>query len=193
MQIFSISSQIVSFPNYTSKNHALTVFRLVDYNPSSFDYSVFVKFHIMSSDTRFLTPDLKNLSEAEISIFDCNGFSARHLWSLITNFSTMRVFLRYVQEAAPFIVSQNHFVNCSTITMKIFALIRPFLNKELFDVMHFHSYGFETLHNHIPKELLPDEYGGSAGKLEELYVNTLRLIELQNDYLKDECNWKLLN
>jgi hypothetical protein len=32
-----------------------------------------------------------------------------------------------------------------------------------------HSNGFETLHQHIPREILPNEYGGEAGKLEELH------------------------
>lgn len=35
--------------------------------------------------------------------------------------------------------------------------------------VYVHSSGFETLHQHIPKECLPNEYGGEAGKLDEMY------------------------
>lgn len=34
--------------------------------------------------------------------------------------------------------------------------------------MHFHTTGIETLYEHVPKELLPEEYGGLAGKLSDL-------------------------
>ena len=34
---------------------------------------------------------------------------------------------------------------------------------------HIHSNGLETLHQHVPRKILPNEYGGEAGKLDELY------------------------
>lgn len=76
--------------------------------------------------------------------------------------------------------------------MKLIALVRPFLRKELFDVMHFHSSGYASLYEHIPRYMLPDEYGGMAGKLDEIYKKSLELVERQSDYLKDDKNWQLL-
>jgi hypothetical protein len=34
--------------------------------------------------------------------------------------------------------------------------------------MYIHSKGYETLHEHVPKKILPNEYGGNAGPLTEL-------------------------
>lgn len=147
---------------------------------------------MMISDTSFVTPNSMDLTEGELSIFDCEGFSARHFWKIVTNYSTLKLFLRYVQEAAPFRISQNHYVNCSPMMMKLIALVRPFLRKELFDVMHFHSSGYASLYKHIPRYMLPDEYGGMAGKLDEIYKKSLELVERQSDYLKDDKNWQLL-
>lgn len=76
--------------------------------------------------------------------------------------------------------------------MKLIALVRPFLRKELFDVMHFHSSGYETLYEYIPKNMLPNEYGGNAGKLDEIHKKSLELVERQKEYLKDDKNWQLL-
>lgn len=147
---------------------------------------------MMISDISFVTPSMRDLTEGELSIFDCKGFGARHFWKVLTNYSTLKLFLRYVQEAAPFRISENHYVNCSPMMMKLLALIRPFLKKEVFDVMHFHSSGYETLYEHIPRDMLPFEYGGTIGKVDDLYKKSLELVELQSEYLKDDKNWQLL-
>lgn len=48
---------------------------------------------------------------------------------------------------------------------KVLALMRPFMKKELMDVMHIHSSMDTFLDKHVPKAMMPDEYGGSAGKV----------------------------
>lgn len=72
-------------------------------------------------------------------------------------------------------------------------LIKPFVKKELFDVMHFHTSGYESLHEFIPKEILPNEYGGSGGPIDNFYQTSLEHLHRNSDYLKNDDNWKLLN
>lgn len=151
-----------------------------------------MKLYTMISDAAFVMP-ASELTVGEISIFDCNGFGARHFWKVLTNYSALQLFLRYVQEAVPFVINQNHYVNCSPIMMKLLALIRPFVRKELFDVMHFHSNGFGTLYEHLPRGALPIEYGGHGGEIDDMYKRTLLVLERHNEYLKNDTNWQLLD
>jgi hypothetical protein len=145
----------------------------------------------MFSDTRYVTLDANGLTEGEIGIMDFDGFSFRHFIKVASNLSAIRLYLKYVQEAVPFRIHQNHFVNCSSVLTKIMALVRPFMKKELFDVMHFHTAGYETLYEHVQREDLPEEYCGSAGKINNIFEEWLKKVEKQKDYLKDESNWKL--
>lgn len=43
--------------------------------------------------------------------------------------------------------------------------------------MHFHTSGLETVFDYIPREMMPDEYGGKAGKLSALSEQSLALIK----------------
>lgn len=51
----------------------------------------------------------------------------------------------------------------------IISWIKPFLKKKISDRMHFHPDGLESLYKFVPKEILPEEYGGNAGKLQEIH------------------------
>ena len=41
-------------------------------------------------------------------------------------------------------------------------MIKPFLSKQVRNSIHFHD-SLETLHQYVPKEILPTELGGSSG------------------------------
>lgn len=131
------------------------------------------------------------IAEGEVCIFDSKDFSIWHFLKLASNVPTVRLFMRYVQEAVPHRLIDNHFVNCSPILTKIIALIRPFMKKELFDTFHFHTGGFESLHEAVPKECLPNEYEGTVGPLEKYYDDFLRQMDEARDYLCDDRKWGL--
>lgn len=189
--MITIARHACPLPSYVDGKFKVTVFRLNDPDPNKYDVAENFKMFFMSSDVRFITPDEIGLTEGEIGIMDFSGFSFRHLWKVVANFSTIRLYLKYVQEAVPFKIHQNHFVNCSSVLTKIMTLVRPFIKKELFDVMHFHTAGYESLYEHVPKHLLPAEYGGDAGKIEDIFSEWFSVMEKHKEYLKDDLNWKL--
>ena len=41
-------------------------------------------------------------------------------------------------------------------------MIKPFLSEQVRNSIHFHD-SLETLHQHVPKDILPTELGGSSG------------------------------
>lgn len=88
----------------------------------------------------------------------------------------MKKYLKYVQEAAPFKVVQNHFINCPPTMEKFMALLRPFIKKEILESIKFHTNA-ESLFEYLPKDLLPDELGGTAGKCDEFHKEWLKVVE----------------
>lgn len=51
---------------------------------------------------------------------------------------------------------------------KVLAMMRPFMKKELMDAMHLHSTLDSFLDKHVTKDMMPNEYGGSAGQFGDL-------------------------
>ena len=188
---YLICSQVCPLPFYTQQNNKVTIFRLIDVDPNNYDAVDIFKLFFMMSDVRYITSDSIGLTEGEIGIMDFQGFSFRHFFKIATNLSVLRAYLKYVQETVPFRIHQNHFVNCSPTLTKIIALIRPFVKKELFDVMHFHTDGYESLYEHVPHEILPTIYGGVAGNIDDFFKDWKNVVESHQAYLKDESNWKL--
>lgn len=73
-----------------------------------------------------------------------------------------------LQEALPVRLKGLHFVNTPSWMDKVLALMRPFMKKELMDVMQLHNTTDSFVGKHIDRKFMPNEYGGEAGSLKEL-------------------------
>lgn len=170
--------QVFPMPTNTSENHKITISRLVDTNPDNYVYLDVIRTIVAMLDTRFVTVDSNELIDGEIGIIDMSGLGWRHFMKSASNLTTMKKYMKYVQEAAPFKVVQNHFVNCTPTMERFIAFLKPFMKKEILDSIKFHT-GTETLFEYVPKELLPVEYGGTAGKCDDHHKNWLKIVESQ--------------
>lgn len=131
---------------------------------------------LMIFDARFTMYDDYDatIASGEYFIIDGAGLSFRHFLQVVKNISTVRLYLRYLQEAAPFVIKNLHFVNGSSIVNRFFSLIKPILKKELLEVIHFHTHGFDSLHEFVSKDVLPEQYGGSLGPIEDIHKDVLK-------------------
>lgn len=169
--------RICPMPKATAENHRISVFRLVDPDPEKYVYLDVCRLVVTMLDVRFVTPDGNDdLSNGEIGVIDMSGFGFKHFLKSASSLSVMRNYLKYVQEAAPLKMIQNHFINCSPMMDKFMSLMRPFMKKEVMDTMKFHT-SLETLYDTISRELLPNEFGGSAGSIEDLHLEWSKYVE----------------
>lgn len=149
----------------TAENYKCCIMRLTDSNTEGFSFDSLIKAFFMVADVRLVSsdPDPNNLADGEVPIFDMKHVSIWHL--LKVTLSTLKLYFKYTQEAHPVRVQQIHIYNCTSFINRIMALIKPFLKPEVAARFQFHTPGSETLFNFIPREMIPDEYGGSAGPL----------------------------
>lgn len=175
-QVFR-TMQICPMPKTNMKNEKISIFRLVDPDPDKYVYLDLCRTVVSMFDVRFVTVcDVDDLTNGEVLITDMTGLSFKHLLKSATNLSLMKNYMKYVQEAVPIKIAQNHFINCPPIMSKFMTLIRPFLKKELLDEIKIHS-SLESLYEALPRELLPEEYGGTVGSFEDIHLDWMKCIE----------------
>lgn len=126
------------------------------------------------------------IASGECFIIDGKGVTFRHFLNIAKNMFTVRLYMKYMQEAAPFNIRQMHLVNVSSALSKVFFLVRPFFKQEVIDGMHFHTHGLDSLHEFLPKDLLPSEYGGVLGPVNNIHEPFMKLVEAKRfvDFLK---------
>lgn len=167
-------SQLVPLLERTPDNRRVTIIRLIDNDPDKINFDHVVKAFYMGADIRLATMD-EVWADGEIPIFDMTNTSWRHLMKVVL--SSVRLFMKYNQEAHPVTVRQVHIVNCNGIINTVLSIIKPMLKAEVAAYIHTHLPDSETLYNFIPKNVLPEEYGGTAGPIETIRAVMMRYVD----------------
>lgn len=69
--------------------------------------------------------------------------------------------------------------------------IKPFIKKEVYDSIHFHTND-ESIFEYIPKDILPFEYNGTVGKVDDIAAKWHKVMLKHKEYLQNDDNWKIL-
>lgn len=88
----------------------------------------------------------------------------------------VKKFLVCAQEAYPAKMKEVHIINISPIIDTILNFVKPFLKEKIRNRIFTHS-NIETLYNHIPKEIMPTEYGGDAGSIVDMHDMWMKKLE----------------
>lgn len=93
-------------------------------------------------------------------------------------------YIQYMQDAVSFHLKEIHVFNASSFVRTIFSMVKPFIYKELRESIFLHS-SQEKLAEFLDGELIPNEYGGTAGRLDEMYATALKKLEDNVQLLED--------
>jgi hypothetical protein len=169
---------LFDLPQKTTENHKISIFRLADSDPDKFVFLEIVRMASSTLDGRFVRCDEGEMIDGDFMVFDMQGFTFKHLYKCVANLSLMNSYMKYSQEAVPLKMMGNHFINCSPIFSKLMGMIKPFMNKEVKESLHFHT-SMDTLYEKLPRELLPEELGGSAGTINDIFKDWLKKLMIK--------------
>lgn len=173
----------------TPENYKICIFRMTNDDVDHIDFNDVIKAFFMMSDVRLITPEEK-LSDGEISIFDMSQLSYKHFTKVI--YSTVRFYLKYIQEAHPVRLRQVHILNSSGMIDRVMSLVKPFVPSKHLGLIHLHTPGSETLFDFIPRNILPNEIGGSAGPIADVRAVWMDKLVQHRDYLMNDETWQLI-
>ncbi|XP_057557244.1 alpha-tocopherol transfer protein-like isoform X3 [Hippopotamus amphibius kiboko] len=90
------------------------------------------------------------------------------------------------QDGFPIRIKAVHIVNEPRIFKGIFAIIKPFLKEKIANRFFLHGSDLNSLHTNLPRNILPKEYGGTAGELDITTWNAV-LLASEEDFVREFC------
>ncbi|CRK97882.1 CLUMA_CG011257, isoform A [Clunio marinus] len=176
----------------TKEKYKITIIRFPKCDANLYDSVDVIKTALMMFDACYTMYDNgDDLIEGEIFILDVVGFSFKQFLNLSKNVNTFLHYTKFLQEAAPVRLISNHITNTSSIMDGVLGLVKPILRKELQDLVHFHKVGSDTMLKFFEKDVLPIDYGGTNGTIDEHYKEWLKVFETKRDYLLNDDYWKI--
>lgn len=154
---------MVPLPIVTAENNRILILRLIDFNSDNLVFDDALSVWSMVYDTSMITPDTGSYADGEVIIFDVKGLSAKHLTRF--GLSSLKCYLKYMISAHPIRIKQIHVLNSHAILDKLMIILRPFLGAKAMKVIHFHVPNSSTLYDFVPRDVLPDELGGTIGTI----------------------------
>ncbi|XP_043659759.1 alpha-tocopherol transfer protein-like [Drosophila teissieri] len=196
-------SDLLVLPGVTPEGNKLIFFRMADLDPRTRNSVEETKIFVMMSDARFTRPDVErepgsgadyvldeaDIAEGDVQIVDIGGYTLRHLAHV--SIFVLRVYMKFLQEAYPSRLQAMHVINCPSYLDKLISMMSPFLREEVRNMIKYHTEGLDSLYRDVPRDMLPDEYGGKAGSVADLKARGIQSIRDNATYLSDERYWKV--
>ncbi|XP_034827631.1 alpha-tocopherol transfer protein-like [Maniola hyperantus] len=168
-------------PGLTPNGRRVTICRGLDKNIDADQLNNMFKLALMMGDVR-LKEELEGVG-GDIYILDASVVSPSHLAKLSP--SSIKKFLICVQEAYPVKLKEVHIVNTSPVIESLINFIKPFLKDKIKNRIFIHS-DINTLKNHVPSEMLPEEFGGNGCSLDEVNSAWMKKLEDYTQWFKDQ-------
>ncbi|XP_001808164.2 alpha-tocopherol transfer protein-like [Tribolium castaneum] len=165
-------------PEKTPEGYVVVVMKMIDTRPEN--YNCVNQINLMDS-IMMLYLHQHGTCNGIVSISDMQGISFGHMTRM--NLGAIKKQLFYVQEGAPLRIKGMHHINIVPFTDKLMAMVKPFMKKELTDLLYFHN-SMEGLYKHVPKKILPKEYGGDAPSLEFLHEQSCKNVLENMEFFK---------
>uniref|UniRef100_A0A2H1WHQ3 SFRICE_008001 n=1 Tax=Spodoptera frugiperda TaxID=7108 RepID=A0A2H1WHQ3_SPOFR len=174
-----------TMPGLTPSGRRVTICKALDKKLDPAQLNDAFKIAMMIGDVR-LMEEIEGVA-GDIYILDASVVSPSHLGKLSP--SALKKFFICVQEAYPIKLKEVHVVNSTPLVETVYNVIKPFLKEKMRQRIHFHS-SYTALHEFVPKELLPTEYGGTGCPLDEINSAWIKKLEEYKDWFKAQENLK---
>ncbi|XP_054282835.1 alpha-tocopherol transfer protein-like isoform X2 [Macrosteles quadrilineatus] len=171
------------FPVKDPHGYQIIFHRLKVFEPKHYVFNDGVKLLSMAIDACL---QVEGTVPGYVFLFDMSGVKFGHITRL--SISSLRKFFLYIQEGMPVRLKAIHILNTQPVIDKILLLVKPFMKKELYQLIHFHREGhMEEVYKSLPKSCLPSDFGGDLPSISNLHESYCEWMEkLQSSFKVEE-------
>ncbi|XP_055594732.1 alpha-tocopherol transfer protein-like [Uranotaenia lowii] len=181
IQVAMSLSMFSVLPKSTPEGYRVAYCRLLNPDTTNYVHLHAIRMLVMHLD---LWMKEEALAPGHVILIDMTGMHLGHLSKI--RMGVVKNYSYYTQEAIPIRLKQLHFLNVVSFMDKIMWLAKPFMKKEIMELIHMHT-SIDTLIKYIPLDCLPQEYGGGAGPYEDLNkLYRQKLFDHREEFLEEE-------
>ncbi|XP_055626116.1 retinol-binding protein pinta-like [Toxorhynchites rutilus septentrionalis] len=163
----------------------IVLVRMGCYDANQYSIVDIMKVCYMITDVLLLNDDVSTIA-GHMVLVDLRGLTLATLSQFSPTFIKK---MTSVIEAFPIRTKGIHFVNPSTGFDALFKMFYGFLSKKIQERVAVHD-SFDALHQVIPKECLPEEYGGEGGKLAEIITDIKNDIVAHRQFFLEDAKYR---
>ncbi|KAI8432592.1 hypothetical protein MSG28_013579 [Choristoneura fumiferana] len=119
-----------------------------------------------------------------MAIIDLEGVTMGHFLQMTP--LQMKKMTVVGQDATPFRMKGVHYLNTPPGFETVFNAMKALLNEKNKSRLYVHNKNYEAMYKHIPKEVLPAEYGGTAGTDKEIIGYWKNKVQEYSHWLEEE-------
>ncbi|XP_045468133.1 alpha-tocopherol transfer protein-like [Harmonia axyridis] len=177
--------QACAMPKLTPEGRRVMILRGFDKNMETPNVTHFIRIAFMFADIR-IKEESHGVS-GDVYIFDASILTAGH-FAKAANPVIFKKFL-FCLKAYPIKVKEIHVVNANSMVDIVINWIMLLVKEKYRKLVHVHT-SIETLHDYIPKDVLPEEYGGTCGSSKNFTEQWIKKLEAHTDWFKKRENFK---
>uniref|UniRef100_A0A1B0C8N5 Putative phosphatidylinositol transfer protein sec14 n=1 Tax=Lutzomyia longipalpis TaxID=7200 RepID=A0A1B0C8N5_LUTLO len=176
-----IESQVFyPLPKTLPSGYSGMFFAFVNPDTKKFNCTSTLKLASMMMDYWHMT---EGISKGHSLVVNMQGFSLGHLFRL--HIGPLRAFVAFAQEYIPLRLKEIHFVNSNRVTQRFIGILKPFLKKEVYEMMKIHT-SMEAAYECIPREYFPSDLGGSWKSTAQLQEDMTSILMENKKNFQDE-------
>uniref|UniRef100_A0A1B6FZC7 CRAL-TRIO domain-containing protein n=2 Tax=Cuerna arida TaxID=1464854 RepID=A0A1B6FZC7_9HEMI len=190
-EMTSIRSLYQTFmsPKTTPEGYRIMITHAVSTETKHYDMMSQMKYFVMTLEGSLIDEDL---GPGHVIVFDISTLNTGHIMKLSPG--GIKKTSNYLQEGIPLKIQNVFLVNASPLVDILMKTAKPFINMDLLKRTFIYKTGdIDKLYERVPKDCLPEEYGGELGPSAALNdVNTTKLRRLKDKFAQEEATLKTL-
>ncbi|CAH0700726.1 unnamed protein product [Spodoptera exigua] len=165
--------------------------RVILVKPSLYDPSVitpidYFSFAHLIQQIKYLEDDAFMVN-GTINVIDIEGVTMAHIMQMTP--TVLKKLVIAGQDASPLRLKSLHIINSLPVLEKLFSLVKKLLNEKHRKKLYMHSKDLSALHNYVPPEILPAEYGGQGGTKQEIIDYWEKKLDHYGDWFDEDMKF----
>lgn len=153
------------------------------YDPPRITIEEVIRVSTMANDIMMLEDD-NFVIAGQVGILDLSNVTVNHFLQFTPSFVKKMTMMS--QEASPLRQKGFHYINTPNGFELVFNMFKNFMSEKNKSRLYVHGSDLESLYKHVPRRLLPQEYGGEAGPIQNIIDYWEQKIIAYRDYFLEE-------